>query len=252
MSLKNSNIPPYLSIYGIVFFYMMLTGFAMFILLKLEEYEYKHIIGFFEIVAFAFISYSINKYYFSRINLESPKSVGINSTLFKSVVIGILFAALLNFPYRIYATVKSGALEYIILAFTPEEFIKSLGAGIFEEITFRGTLLNFYNQKKKKYLGLVISSAIFCLIHAPNSFFGVDITFFYLLDMFIFGLLFGLIYLNYGLVTAITTHFVGNLLIGGFIQATRYGSYYSFGIALIICIWLFIRDRNKQKISWAN
>ena len=250
--MNDYRIPHHLSILGIVLLYLILAALAMITMLKLEGNHSKYIIGFLSIASFGYITYTINKYYFHKIYLEPPQLIRFNSLFFKSIFLGVLFAILLNLPYRIYAAFKTGGLEYIVLTLTLDNFIKSLGAGIFEEITFRGTLLNFYNQKKKKYLGLAISSIIFCLIHASNSFIGTDITLFYMLDIFVFGLLFGLIYLNYGLISAIITHFAGNLLIGSFDIPTWYGSYYSLGIALVLCIWLFFRDKNKSKSNFST
>jgi len=246
MALKNIKISPNVSIFGIVLFYLLLSGVMMLILFKLENYSFKYVIGFLEILLFAIITYFINIYYFKKINLKPPTLIGINTTLFTGLLIGILFALIENFPYRIYALFRTGNFEYLFLAFGAENLIKALGSGMFEEITFRGTLLNFYNQKNKKYLGLVISSLIFGLIHISNAYVGTEVSIIYIIYLIIAGLCFGLIYLNFGIVASITTHVMSNLLISSFIQPTKYGFYYILGIDIVICVWLFFRDKRKN------
>jgi membrane protease YdiL (CAAX protease family) len=225
---------------------MFLSGMLMFLTFDLEENNIKHSIQIFSIGLYVAVTYYISNYYFKKIYLNPPKLIGINFSLFIAIIIGILFALLIEFPYRIYSTIRTGIFEYLFLAFSIENFIMALGAGIFEEITFRGTLLNFFNQKNKKYLGLTISSLIFGLIHIGNAFVGVEVSFIYVVYIILCGFLFGLIYLNFGLIASITAHVVGNFLIGGFIKQTSYGFYYHLAIIAIISIWLFIRDRRKQ------
>lgn len=249
MHLKNNKISSHISVYGIMLLYILLAGLAMFMLVKLENYSFKYVIGFFEILLFALITYHINNYYFKKINLKPPELIKLNNSLFVGLLIGVLIALIEIFPYRIYATVKSGYFEYLFLAFGTENFIKAIGSGVFEEITFRGTLLNFYNQKNKKYLGLVISSILFGLIHIANSYIGTEISLIYIIYLIIAGLCFGLIYLNFGIVTSITTHVVFNLLISSFVHPTKYGFYYILGINIVICVWLFLRDKRKDDKS---
>jgi hypothetical protein len=226
----------------------------MFLTFDLEENNIKHSIQIISIGLYVAITYYISNYYFNKINLIPPKLIGINFSLFIAILIGIMFALIIEFPYRIYATIRTGDFVYLALAFNIENFIKALGAGIFEEITFRGTLLNFFNQKNKKYLGLIISSLIFGLIHISNAFVGTEVTFIYVIYIIIYGFLFGLIYLNFGLIASITTHVVGNFLIGGFTIPNRNGGYYILATIVILCVWLFLRDKRKlsHKSTKAN
>ncbi len=225
---------------------MFLSGILMFFTFDLEENSIKLSIQIFSIGLYVVVTYYISNYYFKKINLNPPKLIGINFSLFITILIGILFALLIQFPYRIYATIRTGDFVYLLLAFKIENFIEALGAGIFEEITFRGTLLNFFNQKNKKYLGLIISSLIFGLIHIGNALVGVEVSFIYVVYIILYGFLFGLIYLNFGLIASITAHVVGNFLIGGFIKPNRTGFYYTLAIIIILCVWLFFRDKRKQ------
>jgi membrane protease YdiL (CAAX protease family) len=151
-------------------------------------------------------------------------------------------AAIILFPRRIIKFFNSNDIEYLIVVFSLEIFTKALYASITEEIVFRGTLLNFYAQKNKKYLGLIISSLIFGLIHISNSMVGQDISFLYILYITISGICFGLTYLNFGIVVSISSHFFGNLMIDGFVKSTN-EFYYVLGIEILLCIWLFFRDR---------
>jgi hypothetical protein len=218
----------------------------MFITYDLEENNIKHSIQIISLGVYVAITYYISKFYFNKINLNPPKLIGINFSLFIAILFGILFALIIQFPYRIYATIRTGDLVYLFLAFKIENLIQALGAGIFEEITFRGTLLNFFNQKNKKYLGLIISSLIFGLIHISNNFVGTEVTFIYVISIIIYGFLFGLIYLNFGLIASITAHVVGNFLIGGFTIPNRNGGYYILATIVLLCVWLFLRDKRKQ------
>lgn len=240
------KISPYLSIFGITLFFLFLSGILMFITYDLEENSIKHSIQIISIGVYVAVTYYISKYYFKKNNLNPPKIIGLNFSLFIAILIGIMFALIIEYPYRIYATIRTGDFVYLFLAFNIENFIKALGAGVFEEITFRGTLLNFFNQKNKKYLGLIISSLIFGLIHVSNAFVGTEVTFIYVIYLIIHGFLFGLIYLNFGLIASITTHIVGNFLIGGFTIPNRTGFYYILGTIVILCVWLFFRDKRKQ------
>jgi hypothetical protein len=83
-------------------------------------------------------------------------------------------------------------------------------------------------------------------MHLTNPILGYEITLLYIVSMVISGFCFGLIYLNFGIVAVIATHLFTNLIVTIFIQPTRYGFYYALGINIILCIWLFVRDRRKQ------
>ncbi|MCA0153681.1 CPBP family intramembrane glutamic endopeptidase [Winogradskyella vincentii] len=246
MPLKKINLSPYLSIFGITVLFLFLSGILMFLTYDLEENNIKHSIQIISLGVYVAITYYVSKFYFKKINLNPPKLIGINFSLFMAILIGIFFALIIQLPYRIYAIIRTGDFVYIFLAFNIENFIKALGAGIFEEITFRGTLLNFFNQKNKKYLGLIISSLIFGLIHIGNSFIGVEISLIYIIYIIFYGFSFGLIYLNFGLIASISAHVVGNFLIGGFIKPNISGFYYNVAIIVILCVWLFFRDKRKQ------
>lgn len=246
MTSKRIKISPYLTISAITLLYILLSGLTMFVIIELEDYSFKYVIAFFEILLFTIITYRVNKYYFKKINLTPPSFISLNTTLFISILIGISIAFVEVVPYRIYAIIKTGMFEYIFIAITIENFLKALGAGITEEIIARGTLLNFFKQKNKKYLGLVISSLLFGLMHITNAFVGMEISLIYIVYMIVAGFTLGFIYLNFGIYAVITTHIVGNILISGFTTPTRYGFYYGLAINGLICIWLFFRDRRNQ------
>ena len=236
-----------MTIYGLIVCYLLISGLGMLVGYKLEEYSFSYFIELIELVAFVGIIYSINNYYFQKINLEPPKFVRLDSTAYRAILIGILLVFIIQFPYRIYAVIKSGQVEYLYLDFNFKIFKRALWAGITEELVFRGTFLNFYKQKNKQYSGLIISSLLFGLLHISNSIVGVDVSVFYIFQITIAGILFGLIYLNFGLITSITAHVVGNMILQAFVHGTRYGIYYYIGIVVTLCIWLLIRERQSQE-----
>jgi membrane protease YdiL (CAAX protease family) len=246
MPLKNIKVSPYLSISAIVLLYVILSGALQSVLFFIENDIVKYGFAFIGILFFTIITYYINNYYFKKINLEPQGLIKINTALLTSILIGISFAVAEVIPYRIYAVIKTGVFEYIFMAFTIENILIALGAGITEEIIARGTLLNFFKQQNKRHLGLVISSLFFGLMHMTNAFVGMEISFVYIGFLVISGFTLGLIYLNFGIVAVITSHTLYNLFVTGFTTSTQYGFYYTLSINCLICIWLFFRDRKKQ------
>ncbi|NNK83136.1 MAG: hypothetical protein HKO92_08425, partial [Flavobacteriaceae bacterium] len=81
-----------------------------------------------------------------------------------------------------------------------------------------------------------------------------EVTFIYVIYIIIYGFLFGLIYLNFGLIASITAHVVGNFLIGGFTIPNRNGGYYILATIVLLCVWLFFRDKRikSNKSTKAN
>jgi len=223
----------------------------MFFLLKLDNHNLKHFIGLIVVCTFVTLIYFLNKFFFNKYNLEPPKLIQINKHLLKSMAIGLLLALIILFPTRIIQFLQTDNIDYLIVVFTLENFKNALFASITEEIIFRGTLLNFYSQKKKKYLGLIISSLIFGLLHIANVLDGQEVSFIYIFYIVLYGFCFGLTYLNFGIIGSITFHFIGNLLITGFEKSTNdfFNSsdfYYKLILTFIVCILLFYRDRKKS------
>ncbi len=122
----------------------------MFFLLKLDNHNLKHFIGLIVVCTFVTLIYFLNKFFFNKYNLEPPKLIQINKHLFKSMAIGLLLALIILFPTRIIQFLQTDNIDYLIVVFTLENFKNALFASITEEIIFRGTLLNFYSQKKKE------------------------------------------------------------------------------------------------------
>ena len=245
------KVSPYVSIFGLVLVYILLTGVVMFTLSELENSKLQHIVGLIGLSIYVTIIYLSNKYYFKKVNLEPPKLIRANTSSFKSLLIGLLLALVLLFPTRIIEFFKSGNIEYLIIAFTLESFGRALYASVTEEIVFRGTLLNFFTQKNRRYIGLVISTLIFTLLHLGNLV-GHEFPFYYVSFIAAGGLCYGLVYLNFGLIGSISFHFIYNFLVNSFVKTGDDG-YYILGIEIVLCILLFFRDRRIQiKSTKAN
>ena len=91
------------------------------------------------------------------------------------IIIPGIIVAINNFPISAYLNGRAAILEpqYTIYLFLAE----SLSTGFFEEVIFRGLILLFIIQKLEKsgkgiFYSVVISSAIFALIHILNLFVG--------------------------------------------------------------------------------
>lgn len=78
---------------------------------------------------------------------------------------------------------------------------------ISEELIFRKIMLNFYSSKYL-FLGILISSLLFSLIHINFD----DINFFILLIFFVFGFFASIIYVRFGLIYSIIFHGGFNLI----------------------------------------
>jgi hypothetical protein len=122
MTFKNINVSAYLSIFGIVFLYIVLSGGlqSMFFLLENDNVKYGYAVT--EVLFFIIVTYYINRYYFKKINLKTPVLIKMNISLLIGILIGISIAFVQIVPYRIYAIIKTGMFEYIFMAITFEIF----------------------------------------------------------------------------------------------------------------------------------
>ncbi|GAB1308597.1 CPBP family intramembrane metalloprotease SdpA [Urechidicola sp. KH5] len=243
---KKINISPYLSIFGITLLFLVLSGVTMALTLLFENETVRSVIDLFQVILFIFLTYYLSNLYFRKINLIPPEKLILNSPLIIKVLIGFALALIILYPTRISKFLDTDNIEYLFVGFTLKNFAMAFGASVTEEIIFRGTLLNFFNQKNKKYIGLLISSLMFSFIHLSNTIMGQDISSFNIIFFVMMGVCLGLTYLNFGLVSAIALHFLNNFLISGFIHKIG-GGYYVLAIISILSIWLFIRDRRKQR-----
>lgn len=245
------KLSPYISIFGLVLVYILLSGAVMFSLSKLENSKLQHIVGLIGLSIYVTIIFLSNKYYFKKVNLKPPKLTRPNRSFLKSLLIGLVLALVMLFPTRIIDFFNADNIEYLMIALTFESFARALYASVTEEIVFRGTLLNFFAQKNRRYLGLVITSLLFTLIHLGNLA-GHEYPFFYVSLITSAGLCYGLVYLNFGLIGTISLHFIYNFLVNSFVNTGDDG-YYILGIKIVLCILLFFRERRIQiKSTKAN
>ena len=240
---------PYLTIFGVLLLYIILSGLLQFLIFPLEN---NSLIGYglvvFVCALYASIVYYFNRFYFKKCGLTPPSSIPLNPSFFTNVIIGILIAVATLYPTRIVAYLNSDDLEYLYAIITLKTIVINLFAAVTEEIVFRGTLLNLFVKKNRKYLGLIISSVLFGALHMANVFAGQEIDFLIILNLILFGFLCGLIYLNFGIVGAVVFHFTNNILVRGFVKSAG-GSNYILFLTLAVCIWLLLKEIKSNSIK---
>ena len=147
-----------------------------------------------------------------------------NGPLIKSLMIILpgLFIAINNFPIIAYLDIRAAITEptYTIYLF----IVECISIGFFEEVVFRGIILIFLLQrfsstKKGTYQAIVISSALFGLIHLINIFSGADVgnTILQIGYSFLMGMMWAVVYLKtrniwYSILLHTTYNFFGLVL----------------------------------------
>jgi membrane protease YdiL (CAAX protease family) len=94
-------------------------------------------------------------------------------------------------------------------------FILQVLVAVGEEVSFRGNILQNLADKTGNKTGIILSSFMFSAIHVPSFIYsGLDIQRLTIAFMVIglLGAIASIIYLNYGLLSAITFHFAWNFL----------------------------------------
>ena len=131
------------------------------------------------------------------------------------------------------------------------DLLPGLQAPLFEELLFRGYLLHtFIETKCNKYLSLIIVSFIFGGLHMANYFFGMTITFTYILGIIAAGILLGSIYIRFGLGISIIVHYLWNNSNHLFLKHNDLENNISTHVVLIIIsmLILFIDKSDITKI----
>jgi membrane protease YdiL (CAAX protease family) len=147
-----------------------------------------------------------------------------NGLLLKSLMIVLpgIFIAVNNFPIIAYFDKRAAITEptYTIYLF----IIECISIGFFEEVVFRGIILifllqRFSNTKKGMYQAIVLSSALFGLIHLVNIFSGADVgsTILQIGYSFLMGMMWAIVYLKtrniwYSILLHATYNFFGLVL----------------------------------------
>lgn len=235
----------YLGIFSLIIFYVFLLALVQLMIQSLVENE-----GLRPWVAlgvgaiYVAVVYFLNIFFFNKTNLEPPAVISLDVKFLRNLVIGLIVGCLILFPARLVMAFQTGNIEYLSLEFGIEIFVFSLLPAVTEEVIFRGSLLNFFTQKKKRYLGLVISALLFALVHLANAFVGKQMDLSIMFNLILGGFCLGLTYLYFGLVSAIALHFTWNFLSRGFM--INYDDWWYVNLMIILaCIYLFYLDRKS-------
>lgn len=192
-------------------------------------------------ILYPYTIYVLNNVYFKKIGLTSPPMLTLNTKLLKNIIIGFLLGLLALYLSGLVFYFQTNDINNLFFKVSFPLMVFNILTAIGEEIIFRGTLLNFFAQKNKRYMGLIISAIIFALIHLLNVLMGQEVSISYILTLILAGIFLGLIYLNFGLVSAIATHYIWNLLHAGANFNEQDNHTVQFVLALL-CIGLFYRN----------
>lgn len=209
------------------------------------------IVAFLGIGVFLLFRFLINKY-FQYINLEKIKLKNNKKNILKK----ILFVSIMSFT-SIYL-IK--LLTFFITGNFDTKLIND-GYGrsqidviffmvtpiLIEELTFRGLFLNFLAQKNKKYLGLFLIALLFVLPHISNLFTDQDLNYMYLVFVMAGSLFFNLVYLNFGLICSMVSHYILNVFHS---SVTTNANLLAIIILSILTVFLFLLETKKIKISF--
>lgn len=248
--IKTNELLKYIGVIGVSLFYMLLLIFAQLSFQTTVENEnLKLMIALGMGILFPLLIYFLNQIYFKYVNLDPPKLLKLNQRFVKNLMIGVLIGLLALYISGLIFYFQTKDITNFFFKVSFNLVIFNIITAIGEEIIFRGTLLNFFVQKRNQYTGLIISSLLFASIHLLNMLMGQEISLSFLLTLTLAGLFLGLIYLNFGLVSAIATHYTWNLLHAGANFSEQNG--YNVQIVLaLLCIGLFYR--NWKKMPTAN
>jgi membrane protease YdiL (CAAX protease family) len=130
--------------------------------------------------------------------------VGILTFLINSTIIGLLFQ---TFPWTAEATFPEGGVWWMGQGWAIRIAYVGLLAPVLEEVVFRGTLLGWFSKRGREVPGLLVSGLAFGLYHMA---FGWG--WFKAVDMAFVGLVFGAVFLRYGLRGAASCHVANNLM----------------------------------------
>lgn len=110
-------------------------------------------------------------------------------------------------------------------------------AAIEEELVFRSFAISFFQKfTRKAWVGLLIPAAIWGFAH---SFYHVFPTYIRGIELTLFGIVFGVIFLKYGLETVIIAHFVINATLGGLPLLRSHSLFFvTSGVVVITLVFL--------------
>lgn len=240
-----NSIIQYSSIFLISTLYMTLLILAQLSFSSINDINLQLLVSLIMGILFPILIYLLNIKLFSYLKIEAPSKLNCNIKLIKRIVIGFFFSLIALYITGTINYFQTSNVNNFIFKLHFNLAIFNIITAIGEEVIFRGTLLHFFEKKKQKYIGLIISSIAFSLIHLLNLLIGRPVGINTIIMLTLAGLFLGLIYLNYGIVSAISAHYLWNLLHAGnhFNEEN-----YSVKIALItLCLILFILHNYKIK-----
>jgi len=238
----------YFGVILVSLFYMTLLIFAQLSFqTSIEDENLKLLIALGMGILFPYAIYILNNLYFKKIGLTPPPLLKLNSKLLKNIIIGFLLGLLALYLSGLLFYFQTNDITNFLFKLSFPLVVFNILTAIGEELIFRGTILNFFAQKKKRYIGLIISAIIFALIHLLNVLMGQEVSFSQIITLVFAGLFLGLIYLNFGLLSSIATHYIWNLLYAG-ANFSEEGYTVQF-VLFILCIGLFYLDRKNQKLN---
>ena len=146
-------------------------------------------------------------------------------------LIGIKFFNIWMPPDTAYSNMLGTALPFLF------PLTLAAIAAITEEITFRLFAISFIKQcTRRTWLGVLISALVWGFAHSgyaifPNYVRGIELT--------IFGIVLGIVFLKYGLTTAIIAHFTINVILAGLPLLRAHNPYFVYSGVILVCL-LFI------------
>jgi len=242
---KSNPLIQYTSVVLVTLFYMVLLILAQLSFqATVESLSLKIVIATLVGLLFPVVIYFLNLKYFRWAGLEPPQKLSINKDFFIKLAIGFLIALILLYSIGLLFFLQTNDVKNLLFKVSFSLVVFNILTAIGEEVIFRGTFLNFFAQKNKKYLGLLITSSIFSLIHLLNLLLGQEVSMVMILSLFLAGLLLGLIYLRFGIVSAIATHYLWNLLYGGASFSSE--SYAGISVLATACLILFLLEKRAN------
>ena len=124
MQLKDLKLSPFLSVFGIIIVFFLLSGLIMSLGLLFPDSNFIYVIGIIGVGLFVLATFRINTWYFNKINLIPPKIIRLNKTFLIKIGIGFSFALILCYTTRIFWSINTESLKYLVVVFSLESFAK--------------------------------------------------------------------------------------------------------------------------------
>lgn len=131
------------------------------------------------------------------------------------------------------------------------KFLVAASPAFIEETVFRGVYLDYLAKRLGSLWGVIIVSSLFSFLHLLNILVGQTVMVPFLINAFFVGILLSVIYLRFGLLSAMVLHLLSNAIVPDIIIESSYLS--SIPIMLFAALGsylLFKKERlGSQKIT---